>query len=579
MKKCPALLWFGLVGALTARAYVLDFNATGQCRAWSLAVPDPLVLTNIVNPQTHAIRYFIASDGYSTTNRVAELNAVRASFAQWQAISGTSLKFEDAGLVAPGVDINTEDHTNVVFWAKNSTLVNGGLDDLTGALGYSFFSFYDNNVMAESDIVLNGVSFVWTTDPNATDKVYFVEAVMLHEIGHLVGLAHSPLGSTTMFARGDAGVSAQAGLSTDEMASARTLYPLPGFAASMAKLQGQVTLDGRPVLGAVVVVEDNAGNVTAGTVTRADGSYQMASMPPGNYQARVTPLDPPTGSPLIVGGDIGFDYQGAETGFIPTDANSMTLIAGGVQTLNFSVMSGNPAFRITRMRPPGSNPNLFVIVNAPASILPGQSNLVIGVYGPDLPVSGATLTVFGDGVTMGPTIFDPAIFTSVKCISARISVALNATPGMRTLAVQSGTNIAYANGFLSIHSLTPDNNFDGLDDNFQRRYFPLWTVPAAGPAADPDGDGMNNLAEYMAGTDPTNPASIFKINRVVPSSTGMKITWDSAAGKTYQVMARAQFTSGSWQAIGTITATGSSTQFLDPSGLGAMRAYRLQVQR
>ena len=43
--------------------------------------PDPSVDTNVVNPNTKAIRYFLASDAYSTTNTAAELNALRASFA------------------------------------------------------------------------------------------------------------------------------------------------------------------------------------------------------------------------------------------------------------------------------------------------------------------------------------------------------------------------------------------------------------------------------------------------------------------------------------------------------------------
>ena len=164
----PALALLVLC-SFSARAFVVELNSSGDPLRWHLnplettVIPcsdGPGVHTNVVNPVTKGIRYFLASDAYSAANATAELNAVRASFAQWQAIAGTILKFEDAGLVAPGIDVNTCDDRNVVFWAKNSTLVNGGLDDIRGALAETFYAFFDNNALAEADIVFNGVQYV-----------------------------------------------------------------------------------------------------------------------------------------------------------------------------------------------------------------------------------------------------------------------------------------------------------------------------------------------------------------------------------------------------------------------------------
>jgi hypothetical protein len=120
-RAVPTLL---LIWSFSARAFVVDLNTTGDPLRWQLNppyLPDPPnaggVHTNVVNPVTRAVRYFLAADAYSTVNAAAELNAVRASFAQWQSVPGTFLKFEDAGPVAPGVDVNTSDNRNVVFWA------------------------------------------------------------------------------------------------------------------------------------------------------------------------------------------------------------------------------------------------------------------------------------------------------------------------------------------------------------------------------------------------------------------------------------------------------------------------------
>src|SRR5438067_11353915 len=85
-----------------AEAFVVELNSNGDPLRWHLDPPDPSVDTNVVNPNTKAIRYFLASDAYSTTNTAAELNALRASFAQWQAISGMVQNFGDAGSVGAG---------------------------------------------------------------------------------------------------------------------------------------------------------------------------------------------------------------------------------------------------------------------------------------------------------------------------------------------------------------------------------------------------------------------------------------------------------------------------------------------
>src|SRR5258706_10500213 len=104
MKKVSLLLF--LAGSLTARAYDLNYDASSNIQHWDFTGSNGSIGTNVFNRNTHAIRYFIASDGYSATNTAAELNAIRASFGQWQSVPNTIIKFEDAGLHAPGYDVN-----------------------------------------------------------------------------------------------------------------------------------------------------------------------------------------------------------------------------------------------------------------------------------------------------------------------------------------------------------------------------------------------------------------------------------------------------------------------------------------
>ena len=60
----------------------------------------------------------------------------------------------------------------------------------------------------------------------------------------------------------------------------------------------------------------------------------------------------------------------------------------------------------------------------------------------------------------------------------------------------------------------PDNHGsyagDGIPDSWQAQYFEL-NNPNAAPNKDVDGTGQNNLFKYVAGLDPTNPTSVFRL--------------------------------------------------------------------
>ena len=584
LARCAALFAAWLV-VLPSGAFVSSSNPSGQSRRWPLSLP-VVAATNVINPSTRAVRLFLASDAYSRSNAAAELNALRASFAQWQNIPGTSLRFEEAGLVAPGTDVNTSDGTNAVFWAKNGTLVNGGFDDISGTLSVTFPRFSPDNLLLEADIVLNGVQFTWFTDFNAANSVdQFVEGTMLHEIGHFIGLDHSPVGGATMLARGATGVNTQAGLSSDEIAAARFLYPQASPLNGLSALQGQVAANGIGVFGACVVAEDASGNVVSGTVTRPDGRYELPCLNPGAYEVRVSPLDPPASAPLarlVSGPDIAPSYANAETSFHPPAPKAITLVAGAAMELDFAVSKGSPRFRISRIRPTGRASDELSAVNSPATIRPGESNLVVGVYSPDFPANGAVLRITGDGLSLGPDTFVPDAFPgsrpALHLLSVTIHASAHATPGLRSFVVQHGTNAAYAHGFLEVLPAVPDYNFDGLDDRFQRRHFPLFTTENAAPNADPDGDGFDNASEHAAGTGPSDRRSLLRIERVNPTPLGAAVTWQSVPGRRYELFVRKDLDLGTWTPIGgAVMATGATTQILDGSAPNSLRFYRVLV--
>jgi hypothetical protein len=81
-----------------------------------------------------------------------------------------------------------------------------------------------------------------------------------------------------------------------------------------------------------------------------------------------------------------------------------------------------------------------------------------------------------------------------------------------------------------------DLDGDGLPNEWEFEYF--GDVTNAISTVDSDGDGHDNLSERIAGFDPTNSSSVFKIvDFSAPVSNGAPfiITWDPVFGRVYNV--------------------------------------------
>lgn len=122
-----------------------------------------------------------------------------------------------------------------------------------------------------------------------------------------------------------------------------------------------------------------------------------------------------------------------------------------------------------------------------------------------------------------------------------------------------------------------DVNSDGLPDVWQMQNFGSISDPSAAPAADPDGDGFNNLQEYQAGTNPQNAGSYLKLDSAAVVGNGLNLRFTAVAGKTYSVLWKADLSSSTWTKLADVSAqsvTGPVT-VNDPNALNAQRFYRV----
>ncbi|HTS18944.1 MAG TPA: hypothetical protein VMP11_15330 [Verrucomicrobiae bacterium] len=126
-----------------------------------------------------------------------------------------------------------------------------------------------------------------------------------------------------------------------------------------------------------------------------------------------------------------------------------------------------------------------------------------------------------------------------------------------------------------------DGNGDGLPDAWQLQYFGCVTCASAAPGNDADGDGMSNLEEFLAGTDPTNGAASFRITNIVDDGEDILITWTMGAGRTNALQAATgDYDTNNYADIFIVTNTvGSVTNYLDAGAAtnSSSRFYRVRL--
>ena len=98
---------------------------------------------------------------------------------------------------------------------------------------------------------------------------------------------------------------------------------------------------------------------------------------------------------------------------------------------------------------------------------------------------------------------------------------------------------------------------------------------------DADGDGASNLAEFFAGSDPLDPASVFKVTGVAAAGSDIKVRFSTVTNRAYQLQRRDSLDgSSTWMDIGSAApGSGGVVALTDFSGASnTARYYRVRLQ-
>jgi subtilisin family serine protease len=242
----------------------------------------------------------------------------------------------------------------------------------------------------------------------------------------------------------------------------------------------------------------------------------------------------PTNFPAAVSNNIALIQRGT---FFFSDKVSNAMAAGAQAAVIFNNVAGN--VNSATLQTAGNWIPAITLSQAD-----GQALLAA------LPASGTLVNVpdpaniyqLLDGTSMAaPHVAGAVAFTAMnfpaETVTQRIQRLLaNVTP----VAGLAG-KVAMGGRLNLARSVDTDGN--GLPDWWEQQFFGHLT--GTDPNADPDHDGASNLAEYLAGTDPTSFNSALRLTALRAADTnGVVLEWPSVMGRYYRLLRATNLFSG-----------------------------------
>jgi hypothetical protein len=128
-----------------------------------------------------------------------------------------------------------------------------------------------------------------------------------------------------------------------------------------------------------------------------------------------------------------------------------------------------------------------------------------------------------------------------------------------------------------------DPDGDGLPDAWERDWFGGTDEAGGAPEEDYDGDRFVNIAEFIAGTDPTDPLSYFHMTGWLtqPSTDDLVISWPSVGNRVYHVNSCSNLLTGPWTNVLDATnlpGTGETMSWTNRNPAADHCFYRIQVE-
>jgi hypothetical protein len=382
------------------------------------------------------------------------VGAVRRALSRWSSLANINFVVTWSSLISIS-PADAGDGINLLTIADTAENEAFNSEAMTGRTRV-FFDPETGNI-AEADISINprpraedGTELQFSTD--GTPGTYDLEATFTHEIGHLLGLDHSAVLSSTMQSRqafnGTFGLPAltERTLSEDDRQKVRSLY---GSKQKVGRIEGRL-VDNRtpgaltPLKGVNVWVESVAtGRVIASDVTADDGTYKLDGLVAGQYRVIVSAA---TEAQKFRSFELSNQVVVKNDGMTPLNSNLVPPLASA---LNPKVI--------------GLNAELSTVA---LPLAPGKRvKIYLGGEGVDQ-VPGTSIAVNSPFFTIDPsTLAREQIAAPFPIVSIEVQVAANAPFGDYTIRLQSNSGeTAYVPGAITIDPGVVSAVSNPLDD-------------------------------------------------------------------------------------------------------------------